>query len=172
MTSVKRRLDPFIYKEIRFMDAVSHRAEMIDSTAWGIGFDWNELIELANYMEDKEVRQGEILLREGETNLFLTIVVKGSLAINKGNTPSVANRIAVVNQGGTFGEISLFDAEPSSATVVAATDAKLLRMSEKNFNNMITKTRALGVRFMLKITKLLSQRLRRTSDRLADFRTS
>ena len=46
------------------MDAVSHRAEMIDSTAWGIGFDWNELIELANYMEDKEVRQGEILFNK------------------------------------------------------------------------------------------------------------
>lgn len=151
---------------------ISNRAEMIDSTTWGSGFNWSQLMELAIYMEYKEVRKGEILLREGEKSRYLTLVVEGVLSINKGDTPFVLHRIAVVNQGGAFGEMSLFDTEPRSATVVAVTDAKLLIMSEGNFNSMINKTPALGIQFMLKMAKLLSQRLRRTSGRLVDFQTS
>ena len=153
------------------MDTISKRAEMIDSTSWGSGFNWSQLTELAIYMEYFEVMKGEILLREGEKSRYLTLVVEGVLAVNKGETTDISQRIAVVNQGGTFGEMSLFDNEPRSATVVAATDAKLLIMNEKDFNSMVNKTPALAILFVMKIAKLLSQRLRRTSGRLVDFQT-
>lgn len=144
-------------------------AEMIDSTRWGDGFSWRQLVELSQYMELREYSKGEIILREGERNNYMTLVIAGVVAVNKGNTIDIANRLAVIEPGRTFGEMSLLDGGPRSASVIAATDVKLLVITEKNFSQLLQKTPALGLLVMLKIAKLLSQRLRRTSGRLVDF---
>lgn len=144
-------------------------AQMIGATVWGEGFAADQLIEIARHMELHEVKRNEIVFEEGEQSNYLTLVVEGILAITKGGSTDPANRIAVVNKGRTFGEMSLLEAEPRSATVVAATDARLLIMYEGQFNSMLRKSPIIGVQFMIKIARLLSQRLRQTSNRLADF---
>ena len=149
--------------------SVAAVAKMIDTTPWSKGFAPNQLTELARHMELHEVKKNEIIFEEGEQSNYLTLVVEGILAITKGGSIDAANRIAVVNKGRTFGEMSLLEAEPRSATVVAATDARLLIMYEGQFNTMLRKSPEIGVQFMIKIARLLSQRLRQTSNRLADF---
>jgi len=144
-------------------------AEMIDSTTWGREFSWEEITEFACYMEVMKRGKGRTIFSEGETNNYLALVVEGIVTVYKGATTDPDHRLTVVNKGKTFGEMSLLDSQPRSATVVAATDVKLLLMSEQNFKKLLKENTDLALQLLLKIATLLSQRLRQTSNWLVDF---
>jgi CRP-like cAMP-binding protein len=60
----------------------------------------------------------------------------------------------MIGPGKTFGEMSLIDGEPRSASAIALDDSKVLVLTEM---------------VLLKLAQLMSQRLRQTSDLLVDF---
>ena len=148
---------------------VQEIAEIIDSTSWGSEFSWEELTEIARYMELVRRGKGRTIFKEGDTNNYLGLVVEGMVAVYKGATTEHDHRLTVVNKGKTFGEMSLLDSQPRSATVVASTDVTLLIMNEKNFKKLLKINPSLALPLVLKMAMLLSQRLRRTSNWLVDF---
>ena len=67
------------------------------------------------------------------------------------------------------GELSLIDGEPRFASALAATYVTLLVLSKDKFVRLTKESPYLGVTLALKLAKLMSQRLRRTTGRLIDI---
>jgi CRP-like cAMP-binding protein len=66
-------------------------------------------------------RQQSVIMREGQSGACMYVVKEGKVAIG------VQNRlVALVNPGGTFGEMALVDQSPRSATAIAETECELL----------------------------------------------
>jgi hypothetical protein len=101
-------------------------------------FTENELISLYN--------QGEIIalspqchaVVEGEATHGLFVILHGSLSVHKTN-PSTGSihRIAYLDQGASFGEMSLLDRAPRSATVVSESLCYLFYLDAAQFDHFL-----------------------------------
>jgi diguanylate cyclase (GGDEF)-like protein len=85
-----------------------------------------ELEQYSGLLEEcptKELKQGEVLIKAGEANEFLYVLVSGSLKIQ---LKLEMDAIAVLEPGEVVGELSLIDGQLTSAYVVAEADSTLL----------------------------------------------
>jgi CRP/FNR family cyclic AMP-dependent transcriptional regulator len=149
--------------------SLSEKIEMIDRTKWAEEFSWERVKTLAGYMDCYTVEKDRLLLREGGHDAHMVLIVQGEVNIVKEDTAQVRKVIATLGPGRTFGEMSLIDGEPRSASAVAASDVTLLVLPRDNFARLTKESPQLGLSLVLKIAKLMSQRLRQTSGKLIDY---
>lgn len=142
---------------------------MLEST-WMFGdFEWPEIETLAKYLQAYEAPENTLLFREGEPGNFMCLVVEGSVGIFKEDSTQAEKCVALVGHGKTLGEMAIIDGEPRSATCITATAAKIILLTKENFLRIINDHPALGVKIVMKVARLLSQRLRKTSGLLVDY---
>jgi CRP/FNR family transcriptional regulator, cyclic AMP receptor protein len=116
------------------------------------GFNEDELRRVAELSRIAEVAAGTAVTQIGEPGDSFFIIIDGSVTVQ---TPvGVGSQL---QPGDFFGEMSLLDGEPRSATIVATTDVRLLIVDRSHFWRLLDETPDL-VRGMLTI---LSRRVRR-----------
>ena len=95
----------------------------------------------------RDFKAGDVIFRQGDPAQELFIEVE----IRLGNR--VLERLP---QYSIFGEMALIDSAPRSATAIAASDAKLVPVSEKQFLFLISNTPY----FALNVMRVMARRLR------------
>ena len=68
-----------------------------------------------------------------------------------------------------FGEISIFDDLPRSASAVTYESCDLLSISAPELNKLLAYNTGLAVRLLRELVKNLSKRLRATNDHIQDY---
>jgi signal transduction histidine kinase len=86
------------------------------------------LIKLADAMEEKEVKKGAMIVKKGDIGDAMFIIAEGSVRIHDGN-----HVLARMKEGDFFGEYSLIDDDPRSASVTAEEPCTLLRLDKDDF---------------------------------------
>lgn len=109
----------------------------------------------------KDYKDGSIIFEENSVGKEMYIIVSGKVKIIKGKG-TVETILATLKEGEFFGEMSLFDNNPRSATVKAIGDIKLLEINQKNFLKKISKDPSLAFRILEK----MSQRIRITDEKI------
>jgi CRP/FNR family transcriptional regulator, cyclic AMP receptor protein len=102
----------------------------------------------------REFKAGEVIFKQGDPAEELFVIQSGKVEIRLGN-----RLLDTLSDNGIFGEMALIDASPRSATVVAATDVKLVPVGEKQFLFLVSRT----PHFALNVMRVLAQRLRRAN---------
>ncbi len=148
---------------------VGKRAELLDKTKWGMSFEWSQLEALAAYFEHYEIAGNTVLFREGSRDAYMGVITSGRVKIHKTGDSGKHRRICVLGSGQAFGEMSLIDGYPRSASVVAVEPVTLLIMTRAGFERLCNECPHLGVKLLEKIAKLMSERLRQTSGILIDY---
>ncbi|HEX2676856.1 MAG TPA: GGDEF domain-containing protein [Polyangiales bacterium] len=100
-----------------------------------------------------ELEAGQALLRAGDANDRMFVVLSGELRVHLGNENATA--VAALRAGDTVGELSVIDLRPVSATVVAHSSSKLLAVSEQMFWRVCHASHGFAVRLMLKLADRL-----------------
>jgi CRP/FNR family cyclic AMP-dependent transcriptional regulator len=116
------------------------------------GFDEHELRRVAALARIVESPVGTVVTEIGEPGESFFIIIDGTVAVR---TPVGAG--SEMHPGDFFGEMSLLDGEPRSATVVAATDVRLLVVDRSHFWRLLEEIPDLPRR----ILTILSRRVRR-----------
>jgi CRP-like cAMP-binding protein len=142
------------------------RAELLDKTNWAHDFHYKEIEAVSAYTESYKAAKGTIVVVEGARESYMGIVIAGRLDVKK--KAGAAKVIAQLGPGKTFGEMSIIDGEPRSASIVAADHATLLVITKAHIERLGEKDAKLALKFVFKIARILSQRLRQTSGLLAD----
>ena len=106
---------------------------------------------------------------EGDWNDYSGRVGRRLVHISTEDSGPVAKVLATLGPGKTFGEMSLVDGQPRSATAIVREDATLLVMTDRKFRAMCNDFPRLGVKLLLMIASMVSQRLRQTSGQVVDF---
>jgi CRP-like cAMP-binding protein len=116
-----------------------------------------QLREVARIAEVVELPAGAVLARTGDPGEDFFFIVDGSaeVAVPDGKRVHLA-------PGEFFGEMSLLDDGPRTATVVAGTAIRLLVIKRRHFATLLREVPALA----LKICSTLARRLREAEQRL------
>jgi SulP family sulfate permease len=112
------------------------------------------------YVRPVSFRGGEIIFREGEPGDGIYFILSGYVSVFTGNRD---HRLATFSDGVFFGEMSILEDKPRSATVRAETNTKLLFMSKKNFHQLTKSEPSLAAHILRRISVDLSHRLRMTN---------
>jgi CRP/FNR family cyclic AMP-dependent transcriptional regulator len=99
----------------------------------------------------RSFKAGDVIFKEGDPAEELFVVQSGSVEIHLGN-----RLLDTLPERSIFGEMALIDHGPRSATAVAATDATLVPVGEKQFLFLVSRTPY----FALNVMRVLVQRLR------------
>src|SRR4029077_5003516 len=83
-------------------------------------------------MTESRLRRGETLFHEGDSGDKLYIVTDGKVKLGRSSSDGRENLLAILGPGQMFGELSLFDPGPRSATVTAVTDTRFLSLSHED----------------------------------------
>ena len=108
----------------------------------------------------------ETLFNEGDPGDRLYVVTEGKIKLGRTAADGRENLLAILGPGEMFGELSLFDPGPRTATATAVTDATLFGLGHDDLQPWLTGA-ARGRRPQL--LAALAQRLRRTNEAMADL---
>ena len=81
----------------------------------------------------------------------------------------MAQFVTLILAGRTFGEMAVFDGKKRSATCVASEPCVLALLPKTQFERILAVNEALGIKLLLRVTRLLSERLRQVNGALVDF---
>lgn len=121
---------------------------------------------LLDRVERREVRRGEVVFREGDDGEHVFLVLDGKMKISRsGGSGDRENLLAVLGPGDVFGELSLFDPGPRTATATALADSQLAALTHAQLMTWLERQpQAAQV-----LLQLLAHRLRRTNDTMVDL---
>jgi CRP-like cAMP-binding protein len=147
---------------------VALRAELLEKTQWAHEFSFLEIEKLAEYLQSRAVKRGMVVFREGDRDHTLFVIAEGKVGIVKAGAKKQDLPIATIGVGHTLGEMVLIDGQPRSAGAGAVDDLVLLAISRADLDRLANEHPKLAVKLVMKVAKLLSQRLRQTTSNLAD----
>jgi CRP-like cAMP-binding protein len=116
-------------------------------------------------MTESRLRRGDVLFHEGDSGDKLYIVTDGKVKLGRSSSDGRENLLAILGPGQMFGELSLFDPGPRSATVTAVTDTQFLSLSHEDLLRWLEGRPAVARGLLLQ----LASRLRKANDVAADL---
>ena len=116
-------------------------------------------------LETLTLPRGRVVFNEGEPGDSLYIVLSGKIKLSRRSPDGRENVLAVMGPSDQFGELSVFDPGPRTATATAVTDVRLARMPQTLLRPWIEAHPEVGERLL----HVLARRLRRTNDSVADL---
>jgi len=120
---------------------------------------------LGNQFEVIEAPRGTTLFQEGEPGDSLYIVLEGKVKLGRRSSDGRENLVAVMGPADQFGELSLFDPGPRTATAVVVTDARLARLPKQALQTWVQERPQIAIQLL----HVIARRLRRTNTMLADL---
>lgn len=105
-------------------------------------------------------KNGQSICREGETGHSMFVLLKGSVEILINSFSDHPQSIGFMEEGSFFGEMSLLESKPRSATIVASSeDVIVLEVSEANFTMLLLNATSITYRLLLSLNNRLNQML-------------
>jgi CRP/FNR family cyclic AMP-dependent transcriptional regulator len=129
------------------------------------GVDPDDIEALASEFEIIEASRGQVLFHEGEPGDSLYIVLSGKVKLGRRASDGRENLVAVMGPSDQFGELSLFDPGPRTATAVVVTDGRVARLPKSALQKWVEERPQIA----LQLLRVVARRLRRTNTMLADL---
>jgi CRP/FNR family transcriptional regulator, cyclic AMP receptor protein len=120
---------------------------------------------LRRSMTELRLTRGQVVFREGDAGDQLYVVAEGKIKLGRSSADGRENLLAIVGPGEMFGELSLFDPGPRTATATAVTDATVLALSHSDLRPWLTGRPEVA----LSLLRQVARRLRRTNEVLGDL---
>ncbi len=138
----------------------------LEQTTVFAGLDDAAVGLLAARVKELELPPGSLVIREGDPGNQFYVIAAGAMRIckNFGRTDEV--ELARLGPGQSFGEMSIVEPLPRSATAQVTSEAVLLRLSSMDFHELYKVMPAQYGVLLLNIARELSRRLRRLEDRV------
>ena len=124
---------------------------------------FNELLRVIPVCQAKFVMAGDALINEGEAGADFFIVVEGKVKVHVGD-----NLITELEAGQYFGEMSLVDNRPRSASVTALEVGHLIVISRKDFYEVLRADSVMAVKLLWNFIQTLSALVRNQNTSLTD----
>ena len=120
---------------------------------------------LRSSMSETRIGRGDVLFHEGDSGDRLYVVTDGKIKLGRTSADGRENLLAILGPGQMFGELSLFDPGPRSATATAVTPCTLMSLGHDELLRWLEDQPGVARALLHQ----LAARLRKTSDVVADL---
>ena len=110
-----------------------------------------DLEKIARASDEVEVKAGRLLVEQGRPGHEFFLILEGEATVRRDN-----RKVASLGKGQYFGELSLLDRGPRTATVTADTDMRVLVLGQREFLGVLDDVPGLAY----KILRIMAHRLR------------
>lgn len=132
------------------------------------GLDPATLAEFVQRLPIVLLSAGDVVFREGDAGRELFVLLQGEMEVIKQSKSQREARVAIFGPGDWFGEMSILDIMPRSATVRAVAPARVLKMSASDLEMLYRKDVKAYAILVLNVAREMSRRLRVADGILAD----
>ncbi len=127
---------------------------------------------LGHFVDSLEVQEyspGQQVFVEGQQASEFFVLLNGEMEVLKKSRAGVEARVAMLGPSDWFGEMSILDVQPRSATVRALAPSRALRITAADLDALYRRDLKSYALVVLNIARELSRRLRVMDSLLADF---
>ncbi|KKM17040.1 hypothetical protein LCGC14_1679810 [marine sediment metagenome] len=126
------------------------------------GLTIDDLKKLYSYCQKVEFKETDTLIKEGQIVSELYIITKGQaeVLLPKQSKRLETVKLATKKVGGFFGEYSLIDSKPSSASIIATQPGELVKIANIDLDIIFKKNDRIAKIIYLNIVRVLIRRLR------------
>lgn len=125
----------------------------------------SELSILANVIQRANYKKGATIVAAGDLGVAMYIVISGRLKVTISNRSGKEVVLAILESGDYFGEMSLLDSGPRSASVITAEASELLQLGKEDFHTCLHSNPQLSTSIM----SCLVQRLREANKKIGNL---
>jgi len=118
-------------------------------------------LQVARIMDEHWFAAGDVLVSEGDMGESMYVITEGQVRVSAEGVP-----LALLGHNEHFGELTLTDRLPRSATVTASTPGSAVSLSADALREFCMMEPGLGSQLLWKLLQVLGQRLRAANVRL------
>ncbi len=118
-------------------------------------------LQVARILEERWFAPGETLVAEGTAGTSMYVIIDGEVSVHV-----AGKELARLGSGEHFGELSLVDQQPRSASVVGVTFGNAISISAEHLDEFCRREPELGVALLWRLLRVLGARLRGANDML------
>jgi len=130
------------------------------------GFSITELLTINMVAKSKVYDSGDTIVKEKAKGDGLYIIKRGQVRVVKIDAFGEEHILAFLGKGEYFGEISLVDQAPRSASVIAEENTECLVIRHTDFQNLIAGNKEIERKFYKSFSLVLCERLRIANENL------
>ena len=129
------------------------------------GLSASQLAPLAEHLRRRRYERGEVVFHEDDPGDRMHIIVEGRVRISLDSDDGREKDIALLNAGGCFGEMSLFDGSNRSANATAVDNLETLVLLREDYLGFLEQHPQVAAH----VTAVLANRLRSANEMLGDL---
>ncbi|MBW1998743.1 MAG: cyclic nucleotide-binding domain-containing protein [Deltaproteobacteria bacterium] len=141
---------------------IMEREELLKRVGLFSGLKDSDIRSLAEFCTERSFKKGDTMVTQGEPGVGLFIIEAGKVKILKRTLSGHDLEVAVLGPGEFFGEMSVLDDAPRSASVVALENTVCLFLTAWDFNARLK----VHPEIALQILPFVVRRFRETNERL------
>jgi CRP-like cAMP-binding protein len=127
------------------------------------------LEELLETAETHAFEKGDAIFKEGEPGRGMFLVIGGAVELTKAVTRGQGQRLALLDRGQIFGELSLFDDLPRSASATAFVTCSVMFFPAGAFHQLLDQRQRFAPQLMRNLVKKLALRLRDADEEIREL---
>ncbi|WP_426563945.1 Crp/Fnr family transcriptional regulator [Angustibacter sp. McL0619] len=139
--------------------------DIVRSAPLFAALDEGAAVSLRRSMVEVNLARSDTLFDEGDQGDQLYVIVEGKIKLGRTSNDGRENLLAILGPGEMFGELSLFDPGPRTATATSVGDSRLIGLGKLAFEPWLMEHPEVAQTLL----QALARRLRRTNETLADL---
>jgi CRP-like cAMP-binding protein len=139
-------------------------AELLGTVALFSSLTLEQRELIARTTVNRKVRREELVVAQGSPGDSLYVVARGSVLVHRTGKGGERRAMTVIEAPGAFGEISLVDGRPRSASIEALEDTDLFAVPRREFLRLLTEE----PKMVQGVLRELGSLVRRLTDQLTD----
>lgn len=116
------------------------------------GLDEKSLQAVAGAGREVSFESGKRILAQGEPGLSFLLLIEGKVEVQKGG-----KKIATLNPGNFFGEMTIFDDKPRSADIIATEPTKCFGIAAWSFLPVLRSNSTIALGIIMELVRRLRE---------------
>lgn len=127
-----------------------------------------ELAEIIHIVKVEKYKAGDLVFEEGDAGDAWYVLYKGAVEVIK-NDEAGGKKINELSPRACFGEISILDGLPRSASIRATEDSEVIRIPRKGFAELLDDNHLVAYKLLHEMAILLAKRQRTATLKLSEL---
>ena len=129
-----------------------------------------EIVKIESILHRRNWSADESIVKEGDPGVGMYIIVSGEVQIVQIGEGGVRLQLATLTIGDFFGEQALLDDSPRTASAYASETCRIIGFFRPDLLELIESNPRLGLKIVMRLSQMISVRLRHTNRLLKETR--